>query len=108
MLGAAGAVAAVHLQALAISCFEEGCLMACLWNLYTRLMDSRHSVMQRAHHEMAAELEAARLKEKLLGPVIEWQATTQDQITALQVKHRAASDELTMAKTERDEQFRCG
>ena len=106
-LGVLSSVAAIHLQGLAIACFENGVLMASLWNLYTGVMDGRHTAMQRAHSDMSIEVAAARLQSKLLEPMLEMHAASKSRLADLETENATMRGELKLARQERDDQFRC-
>ncbi|EFJ45415.1 hypothetical protein VOLCADRAFT_94255 [Volvox carteri f. nagariensis] len=86
MVEATAAVTNAVIQNVAHRCWEEGALLARLWNLNTALMDSGLAAARKAQQQLSATAAEQAAKIRRLDPLIDWE-----------LESRTAREELTTA-----------
>ncbi|GIL77113.1 hypothetical protein Vretifemale_6669, partial [Volvox reticuliferus] len=102
MVEATAAVANAVVQNVAHRCFEEGALLARLWNLHTALMDSGLAAARKAQEQLSVTAAEQAAKIRRLDPLIDWELegrTAREELTTALETSRA---EALLAGRERD------
>lgn len=87
-------------------CYEEGALLARLWNLQTSLMDSALSSSKKEAARWSSEAKSLRDKVKVLDPLIDWERDAKAQIDSLSSELESTKNLLALASSERDATLR--
>lgn len=83
-------------------CYEEGALLARLWNLQTSVMDSALLSSRREAAKWSSEAKKLKDKVKVLDPLIGWEREAKGQIDSLSSELESTRNLLSLACSERD------
>ncbi|GFR42106.1 hypothetical protein Agub_g2949, partial [Astrephomene gubernaculifera] len=102
MVEATSAVAHTVVAAVAQRCWEEGALLARLWNLHTALLDSGLAAARRSREALSATAAEQAAKIRRLDPLIDWELESRTAKESLTTALEASRAEALLAGRERD------